>query len=199
MSRLSPYLLWTLLSLPAAGFVWQFATSTDTRIAHELLHPTGEFSARFLIVAMLASPLMLLFRKARFPRWLRQNRRYFGVASFGYAALHTMFYLIDRGTLDRVLDQIARFDIWTGWLALAIFVPLAVTSADWAQRVLGPAWKTLQRWTYPAAVLTLLHWAALHDWGHPAAALVHFGPLAGLEAYRLWYWYGPRKAARLRA
>lgn len=197
MPRLSPYVLWLILSLPGAGFLWQFATSADPRIAHALLHPTGEFSARFLILAMLASPLVLLFRTARFPRWLRQNRRYFGVASFGYALLHTVFYLIDRGTLERVLDHVARFDIWTGWLAFLIFVPLAVTSADWALRALGPAWKALQRWTYPAAVLTLLHWAALHDWGHPAAALVHFGPLALLEGYRLWHWYGPRKSARL--
>lgn len=197
MSRLSPYLLWVILGLPAAGFLWQFATSTDPRVAAHLLHPTGEFSARFLIIAMLASPLILLFRKARFPRWLRDNRRYFGVASFGYALLHTSFYLIDRGTLERVIDQLPRFDIWTGWLAMAIFVPLAVTSADWALKAMGPAWKTLQRWTYPAAILTLLHWAALHDWGHPASALVHFGPLAALEAYRLWYWYGPRKPARL--
>lgn len=199
MSRFSPYFLWLILSLPGAGFLWQFATSTDPRIAHVLLHPTGEFSARFLIIAMLASPLILLFRTARFPRWLKQNRRYFGVASFGYALLHTLFYVIDRGTLDRVVEQVARFDIWTGWLAFLIFVPLAITSADWALRAMGPAWKTLQRWTYPAAVLTLLHWAALHDWGSPWAALVHFGPLAALELYRLWYWYGPRNSGRLAA
>lgn len=199
MSRFSPYLLWAILSLPGFGFAWQLVTSTDPGIVQELLHPTGEFSARFLIIAMLASPLMLIFRTARFPRWLRRNRRYFGVASFAYAAAHTALYVIDRGTLDRVIEQVARLDIWTGWLAMVIFVPLAVTSADWALRTLGPAWKTLQRWTYAAAVLTLIHWAALHDWGHPAAALVHFGPLAALEAYRLWYWYGPRYRARLNA
>lgn len=199
MSRFSPYLLWAILSLPGLGFAWQLVTSTDPGIVRELLHPTGEFSARFLIIAMLASPLMLIFRTARFPRWLRRNRRYFGVASFAYAAAHTVLYVIDRGTLDRVIEQVARLDIWTGWLAMVIFVPLAVTSADWALRRLGPAWKSLQRWTYAAAVLTLIHWAALHDWGHPAAALVHFGPLAALEAYRLWYWYGPRYRARLNA
>lgn len=199
MSRFSPYLLWVILSLPGLGFAWQLVTSTDPGIVQELLHPTGEFSARFLIIATLASPLMLVFRTARFPRWLRRNRRYFGVASFAYAAAHTVLYVIDRGTLDRVIEQLTRLDIWTGWLAMVIFVPLAVTSADWALRAMGPAWKTLQRWTYAAAVLTLIHWAALNDWGHPAAALVHFGPLAALEVYRLWYWYGPRDRARVNA
>jgi len=194
MSRFSPYLLWLILSLPGLGMVWQYFTATDPQIAEALLHPTGEFSARFLIIAMLASPLMLLFRGAAFPRWLRKNRRYFGVAAFGYAALHTILYLIERGTLARVLDQAPDLPIWTGWLAFLIFVPLAVTSADWAVRALGPRWKSLQRLTWVAAVLTLLHWAALHDWASPWAAVAHFGPLAALEAYRLWYWYGPRRS-----
>ncbi len=197
MSRFSPYLLWLILSLPGLGMAWQYLTSTDPRIAHALLHPTGEFSARFLIIALLASPLMLLFRGARFPRWLRKNRRYFGVASFGYAAAHTVLYVLDRGTLARVLDQMSDLSIWTGWLAFAIFVPLAVTSADWALKAMGPAWKSLQRLTWLAAVLTLVHWAALHDWASPWAALIHFGPLAALEVYRLWYWYGPRRTAGL--
>ena len=110
--------------------------------------------------------------------------------------MHTVFYLIDLGTAERVLAELPRFYIWTGWLAFAIFIPLAVTSMDYFVRVMGPRWKTLQRWTYPAAVLTLLHWAALHDWGGAGAALVHFGPLAALEAYRIWYWYlRPRNRA----
>ncbi|MEZ5753038.1 MAG: ferric reductase-like transmembrane domain-containing protein [Paracoccaceae bacterium] len=192
-SRLSPYWLWALLALPGAGMAWQLATTDNARIYHILVHPTGEFAARFLIITMLASPLVLLFKGAAFPRWLKKNRRYFGVASFAYALAHTAFYLIDKGALGgdfaRVINEMPRLYIWTGWLAFAIFIPLAVTSADWAVRAMGPRWKTLQRWTYPAAVLTLVHWAALHDWGHPTAALVHFGPLAALEAYRLWYWY----------
>ncbi len=189
MSRLSPYWLWALLSLPAVGMLSALVGSNDPRIFHQLLHPTGEFSARFMIIAMLASPLVLLFRGWRGPQWLKKNRRYFGVAAFGYAALHTVFYLIDEGTVARVLADLPKFYIWTGWLAFAIFIPLAVTSADYFVRRMGPSWKTLQRTTYGAAVLTLLHWAALHDWGGIGPALVHFGPLAALEAYRVWYWY----------
>ena len=61
MARFSPYWLWILLSLPAFGFAAGIASSTDPKIYHELLHPTGEFSARFLIIAMLASPLAVHF------------------------------------------------------------------------------------------------------------------------------------------
>ena len=195
MSRFSPYWLWVLLSLPALGMFATLAGSSDPRVFHELLHPTGEFSARFMIIAMLASPLVLLLRGWRGPQWLKKNRRYFGVAAFAYAALHTLFYLIDEGTTARVIADLPKLYIWTGWLAILIFIPLAVTSMDYFVRRMGKSWKILQRTTYGAAVLTLIHWAALHDWGGVGPALVHFGPLAMLETYRVWYWYiRPRKA-----
>ena len=192
LARLSPWPLWLLLSLPALGMAWQLATATDPDTAAQLLHPTGEFAARFLIVSLLASPLVLLFPRAGLPRWLRANRRYFGVAAFGYGLVHTVLYLLDAGALagrfDQVLAEAPQLAIWTGWAAFAIFLPLAATSFDAAVRAMGPAWKRLQRWAYAAAVLTLVHWAALHDWGGVAPALVHFAPLAALEGYRLWYW-----------
>ncbi len=75
---------------------------SDPKVFHQLLHPSGEFAARFLIIAMLASPLVLLLRGWRGPLWLKKNRRYFGVAAFGYSVLHTVFYLIDEGSIARV-------------------------------------------------------------------------------------------------
>ena len=192
---ISPYWLWVLLGLPAFGFVMAVTGSDDPKVFEEFLHPTGEFSARFMIIAMLASPLVLIFKGWRGPLWLRKNRRYFGVAAFGYAALHTLYYLIDAATMARVIEELPRLYIWTGWLAFVIFIPLAVTSMDYFVRLMGPRWKQLQRWTYAAAVLTLLHWAALHDWGGIGPALVHFVPLGALEAYRAWYW-ARRRAER---
>lgn len=192
---LSTWILWGIFALPGIAFTYAALTSDSARVFHDLLHPTGEFSARFLIVAMMATPLAMLLKGWRGPQWLKKNRRYLGVAAFGYAALHTVFYLIDRSGLDPVLSDLPRFYIWTGWLAFLIFVPLAVTSNDWFQRRMGTWWKWLQRWTYAAAVLTLLHWAALHDWGGVAPALVHFLPLTLLELYRVWYWTLRRRPA----
>lgn len=189
LNRLSPYWLWALLCLPPLFWISEAFTSTNPRALHGLVHPTGEWAARLLILTMMISPLLLVFKGWRGPRWLRRNRRYFGVAAFAYAALHTAFYLVDKAALGVVLAELPRFYIWTGWLAFAIFVPLAVTSTDTFVRWMGPSWKTLQRATYVAAVLTLVHWASLHDWANPAGALVHFAPLAALEAYRIWYWY----------
>lgn len=195
LSRLSPYILWVVLSLPALG-MFSALTGDDASAFHRLLHPTGEFAARFMIISMMATPLMLLFRTHQWPRWLIRNRRYFGVAAFGYAALHTGVYLVDEGTLARILGDVTKFEIWTAWLAFLVFIPLAATSNQFAVRRLGTLWKPLQRWTYAAAVLTLLHWASLHNWNGWPGAAVHFGPLAALTLYRIWYWYGRRRPAR---
>lgn len=181
-----PYFFWIILCIPAIPMMG-LLLSDNPRAIHRLIHPTGEFSARFMIIAMMLTPLVMLFRNNRFLRWLMKRRRYLGVAAFGYAAAHTLFYLIDEGAIAFTGTELSKIYIWTGWLAFLIFVPLAVTSTDGWVRSLGTKWKTLQRYVYLAAVLTLVHWAALHNWGGVAPALVHFGPLAALELYRIWY------------
>ena len=50
-------------------------------------------------------------------------------------------------------------------------------------RALRRGWKRLQRFAYPAAVLTLAHWVLVHD--GLTSALVHFAPLFLLQALRL--------------
>jgi len=190
-----PYTFWALLSLPAIPMVLDTA-SGNPKVMHDLLHPTGEFAARFMIIAMMITPLTILLKGWRGPRWLMKRRRYLGVTAFGYAALHTVLYLIDEGAVAYTGSEIFKLYIWTGWLAFFIFVPLAVTSTDEWVRKLGPSWKTLQRFIYGAAVLTLVHWAALHDWGGIAPALVHFVPLGLLEGYRIWWILRRRQMAQ---
>jgi len=169
---LSTWITWTLFALPAVAFTCGAMTSDNPRIIHQLVHPTGEFSARFMIVAMVATPSAMLLKGWRGPQWLKKNRRYLGVAAFGCALFHTIFYLIDKAGLDPVLSELPRLYIWTGWVAFLIFVPLAITSHDYFVRCMGTWWKWLQRWIYAAAVLTL----------------VHFASLVALDAYRIRYW-----------
>lgn len=177
----NPLTFWLLLALPSFAFVAEALQGNDLE---ELLHPTGEFSARFMIIAMMLTPLRMAFPKTRWIGWLMVRRRYLGVAAFGYAALHTLYYVIDLGSMSAVLADIVKVGIWTGWIAFIIFVPLVLTSNDLAVRSMGPRWKSLQRWVYVAAFATALHWIFIHNELGPA--LVHFLPLVALEAYRLW-------------
>jgi methionine sulfoxide reductase heme-binding subunit len=171
---------WALLCLPAI-LMMRLYVFGDV-IAMDMLHPTGEWSARFMIAAMVLSPLLSLIGPRPWLSWLIQRRRALGVAAFGYAILHLIFYIIDMGNLDDMLAEFLALGIWTGWAAMLLFVPLAVTSNDASMRMLKAGWKRLQRLVYPAAVLVLVHWIFIHN--NLGPALVHFTPLVLLVAAR---------------
>ena len=139
---------------------------------------------------MAVTPLQLMFPGRGWVRWLLQRRRYLGVAAFGYAAFHTAVYLARTGVFGDILADAAEPGLLTGWLALAIFVPLAITSNNASVRRLRRLWKRLHRWVYAAAALTFAHWVLTAF--DPVPGLIHLLVLAALEAYRLW------KTARLR-
>ena len=87
----SPYFFWALLALPSVPLV--IGLTRGSMSYGELMHVSGEFSARFMILALMVTPLMIAFSSHRWPRWLLARRRYLGVAAFGYAGLHTVAYL----------------------------------------------------------------------------------------------------------
>lgn len=173
---------WLLLAIPALLMLRRYA-SGDV-IAMDMLHPTGEWAARLMIFAMVLSPLVSLLGPKPWLNWLVQRRRALGVAAFAYSVLHLIFYVIDMGNLDDILAEFWALGIWTGWAAMLLFVPLAVTSNDASMRKLKVGWKQLQRLVYPAAVLVLVHWIFIHN--NLVPALVHFVPLALLVAARFF-------------
>ncbi len=201
LSRLwnSHWFFWLLLSIPAWPLVVEGFNAAQTpglltgsRAFGHVLRESGEFAARFTIIALMLTPLVMLFPKFTPLRWLMKRRRYIGVAAFGFAALHTLSYLLQKGSFSAVTAELATLGIWTGWVAFVVFVPLALTSNDVSLRAMGRNWKTLQRFTYVAAIFSALHWYALeYELG---GVLVHFLPLAVLEIYRLWRSFMPRRA-----
>ncbi len=174
--------LWLVLALPGVITVVRYVTGST--FYGEVLHSTGEVSARLLILTLAVTPLALAFPGRRWVAWLVQRRRYFGVAVFGYAVLHTAVYVIRTGVLSEVLVEAVEPALLTGWLGLFIFLPLAITSNDRSVRRLRRGWKRLHRWVYAAALLTFVHWIlAAFD---PVPGAVHLGVLGALEAYRVW-------------
>lgn len=180
--RVTRFLLWALLAMPAAVLLARWATDSDLRAA-DLLRPTGEWSARLMILALAITPLSMLLQGRAWVKWLLRHRRAIGVAAFGYALLHLLLYLLDMETVRNILAEISAPGIWTGWAAMLCLLPMALTSNDAAMRALKAGWKRLQRLAYPAALLTLAHWLLVHD--GLARALVSFAPLAALELYRI--------------
>ena len=173
---------WLLLAIPALLMLRRYASGD--LIAMDMLHPTGEWAARLMIFAMVLSPLVSLLGPRPWLNWLVQRRRALGVAAFVYSVLHLLFYLIDMGNLDDILAEFWALGIWTGWAAMLLFVPLALTSNDSSMRRLKAGWKQLQRLVYPAAVLVLVHWIFIHN--NLIPALFHFVPLVLLVAARFF-------------
>lgn len=175
-------MLWAVLAVPAALELYRVATVPDIWPG-DLLRPTGEWSARMIIVALMLTPLGQLFPANRAVRWLVRHRRAFGVAAFGYAVLHLLLYVLDMASVAAMLAEIGAPGIWTGWLAMLCLVPPALASNEASMRLLRRNWKRVQRLAYPAAILTLIHWMLVHD--GMTSALVQFAPLMLLQALRL--------------
>ena len=165
--------LWLLLALPALATIRAYATGAA--LAMDLLHPTGETALRLMVIAMLAGPLASIFGRSRFFRTWLAIRRNLGVAAFGYAALHLVFYAIDSGALGPMLDEVGLPGIWTGWLAFVAMLAAASISWDAAVRALGWRWKRVQQGLYGGALLAAAHWWLLDRALVPP--LIHLAPL----------------------
>jgi sulfoxide reductase heme-binding subunit YedZ len=180
---LPKYLFWLLLALPAALLVADFATRPEYVFPGDYLHASGEYSARLIILALVLTPLSQLLPNSRIVRWLLRHRRAVGVAAFGYAMLHLVFYVLDMEGVENMVAELGAPGIWTGWLAFLLMLVPALVSNDRAMRTLKAGWKRIQRLAYPAAILTLVHWALIHDGLVPA--LANFAPLILLQLIRL--------------
>ncbi|MBQ0771641.1 MAG: ferric reductase-like transmembrane domain-containing protein [Sphingomonadales bacterium] len=167
-------LLWIMLAAPGLWMLWSL--SQDDVLAMDLLHPSGETSIRLMILAMLPGPLSEFFGLNRFFRIWLAIRRNLGVAAFGYALLHLLFYILDMNSIAAMVDELGLPGIWTGWLAFALMIPPAAISFNYAMRKLGRNWKMVQRLVYLVLIIGLGHWILL-DWAWQPA-LIHLAPLA---------------------
>ena len=177
-------MVWLVLALPGLWLAARWLLMPDSYGYGHAIADSGLWAAWLLMVTLAVTPIRLLFRKAPVAKWLGRYRRDLGLASFAYAALHTGIYLWRKGALALDTSEIGQDFIIAGWLALALFVPLAVTSNDASVRALKRSWKRLHRLVYPAAILTFLHWV----WSafDPTTAWIHTGILAAIEGLRLW-------------
>lgn len=189
--------MWAVLALPALSIALQaIRTSGEMHWVHTLLEPSGEASARLLIVALCATPLSMLLPRWRGTRILLRHRRAIGVASFLYGCLHLVLYVASVDALSTVLAQFGWTYILLGWLAFVAMVPLALTSTNASMRRLGKNWKRLHRLAYLAAVATYLHWVAIYGVSILVNVTLNFLPVILLTGYRIWCGWWVRRQAR---
>jgi sulfoxide reductase heme-binding subunit YedZ len=133
-------------------------------------------------VGLAVTPL----RRLGGPSLLRY-RRAIGLLAFYYALLHfTVYTLLDQSLdLGAIWEDIVKRPyITVGMLALAVLVPLAITSNNvMIRRMGGAAWQRLHRWVYLACAAAALHFIMLVKSWSPEP-IVYAAAIAALLLYR---------------
>ena len=150
--------------------------------AEHLMHVTGEWVMRFMILVLAATPLA----RIGWPR-LARYRRMLGLYAWFYATLHLLvFAQVFIGWSGEILleELVERPYVLVGFLAWLILVPLGITSASTIRRKMGRNWRKLHKLTYAVAALGWLHlfWLSRSDVGD---AVIYGVVIAGLLLFRL--------------
>ncbi|RME72609.1 MAG: hypothetical protein D6781_01965, partial [Verrucomicrobia bacterium] len=126
--------------------------------AEYLLRHYGFWAAAFLAATLVVSPLAVLVRRGRWSWALRRQRRFLGLACFGFAAAHFASYWLYAGGWAGLALEWAKPFILAGLLALAGLTLLAITSPKRVAKWLGGRrWRRLHRAVYPVALLVVYH------------------------------------------
>ena len=137
-----------------------------SRYYPEMMQRSGVLSVQLLVFSLSITPITLLLKPYNWgkfvSRWLLAKRKYFGLAAAAYATIHTLFYLrFISWDLELAWLEALDWPFGTGWIAMVAFLILSVFSNGWGVRLLGKAWKPVQRGSYIIAVASLAHWFLL--------------------------------------
>ncbi len=204
-SLLKP-ILFLACSFPLAQLLYGYYSDTLTANPIEYITRfTGSWSLIILLASLAVTPLR------RLTGWneLIKLRRMVGLFAFFYAALHFSTYMVLD--LDFDFAAIAK-DIWkrpyitVGFSALALMIPLAVTSTGGMIRRLGKRWQQLHYLVYPIAALGVLHfyWLVKADIRRPVQYASVLALLLGIRLAFRWVpiiktWRSSRSTASLRS
>jgi sulfoxide reductase heme-binding subunit YedZ len=143
--------------LPALWLIERTLTNDlGSRPINEALHFTGTWTIRFLIATLAVTPLRVL---GRWPK-LIGIRRYLGLTTFAYAALHFSLYIASQSfDLIHVAAEIAlRIYLLIGFTAFVGLCILAATSTDASIKRLGAQrWTTLHKVIFILTPLAVVH------------------------------------------
>ena len=123
---------------------------------------TGTWALVFLCITLAMTPLRLITSSTT---WIKL-RRMLGLFCFFYASIHfSIWFWLDQNLNFQSMwaDVIKRPFITMGFLTLVLLIPLALTSNQWAVRLLGRRWTLLHKLVYLIACTAIFHY-----WWHKA-------------------------------
>ena len=158
LSSAAKPILFVLCLLP---FVWLFYSALTNQLganpAEALIRATGDWTLRFICIALAITPLRTISSTPALARF----RRMLGLFVYFYVVIHLLSYSwFDMGfdVADIVKDIIKRPFILVGFSAFVLLTPLAATSFNAAIKAMGAKrWQTVHKLVYVIAGLGLLH------------------------------------------
>jgi methionine sulfoxide reductase heme-binding subunit len=135
---------------------WWATGALGGRPVIEVVHGTGDWAIRFLLIALAITPAA---RVLDWPRILLV-RRIVGLTALAYAVTHLCLYVVEQNfSLPVVVSEILqRFYLTIGFVTVLGLGVLGATSTDGWMRRLGHWWKRLHRAVYVLGVVALLHY-----------------------------------------
>ncbi|MFQ5760913.1 MAG: sulfite oxidase heme-binding subunit YedZ, partial [Acidiferrobacterales bacterium] len=150
--------LFVLCLVPLAWLVWDGVTNNlGANPVETVRRYTGDWTLRFLLIALTVTPLR------RLTGWhvVIRLRRMLGLFAFFYACLHFVSYIwLDQFFMwDAIIEDILdRPYITVGVASFLLLIPLAVTSTNGMVRRLGARrWQRLHQLVYVIGVLGVIH------------------------------------------
>ncbi len=196
LRRIPAWVAYVLGFIPLALIVQAlFANNLGPDPVAALEHLTGIWALRFLIAALVITPLMRLTRLNGI-----KFRRALGLLGFYYVVFHLIVWVwLDHGwNWGRLIEEVfKRPYITIGMAAFVILLPLAVTSNNWAVRKLETkTWRRIHWWAYVATAFGAIHFLlVVKRW--PPEPLIYTSIVALLLGWRAWQAYGKRRAMTL--
>ncbi|WP_298855246.1 protein-methionine-sulfoxide reductase heme-binding subunit MsrQ [uncultured Ruegeria sp.] len=177
--------VWAIYLLGVLPAPWLFYLGLTGGLGIEpieaLEHRYGELALQLLIAGLAVTPLRRIAGLN-----LMKFRRAIGVLTFVYVSLHLLVWLVLDVQIPSQIwaDILKRPYITVGMAAFLTLLPLALTSNNWSVRRLGPRWRKLHRFVYPAAFLGAVHYVMLAK-GFQIEPLAYLATIFALLALRL--------------
>jgi sulfoxide reductase heme-binding subunit YedZ len=152
---------------------------------------TGIWTLRFVMLTLAVTPLR------RITGWssLIRMRRMIGLLTFFTGAVHLTIYLwLDESFIvsEIIKDAFKRPFIFSGWFALILMLPLAITSTrKWIGRLGGKRWQLIHRLIYFAALAGVIHYY-FYEKSDISNPVTYGALLTVLLALRAWHAFRER-------
>ncbi|MEW6035106.1 MAG: FAD-dependent oxidoreductase [Candidatus Micrarchaeota archaeon] len=143
-------------------FLYQFFLALPGQAERAIILASSFSGATLIAVALMLGPVAVLWPKLNFTA----HRRSFGVWGFTFIICHATAASLFYGLIpDALLANLNPYEnpIVFGALAFSLFLPIYLTSTDWAVARLGfRNWKAVHRLVYLAFLFATLHYATIN-------------------------------------